>query len=221
MRLRMVCPQYSTVIHARRSVCECGHAFTLKREGRITASSPVKRKRALESLEDTLRRQESNRTRIASMRASETLHIKLHKRRKNKEAMANARTRTVLIESAIAAFHSEVKLGPEFVCTCCRRMMYRKSVVVCNKGKYTKTSTDVLHKVFSPDYSYISFGGKEWMCKTCDRALRRGCIPVQAKANGLQLSNVPPELSGLNPLELRLICHHFCTTLLQTDSDNI
>ena len=128
MRLRKVCPQCSTVIHARRSVCECGHAFTLKKEARITASSPAKRKRALESLEDTLRRQESNRTRMASMRASETLHVKLHKRRKNKEAMANARTRTVLIESAIAAFHSEVKLGPEFVCTCCHPMMYRKSV---------------------------------------------------------------------------------------------
>ena len=37
------------------------------------------------------------------MRASETLHVKLHKRRKNKEAMANTRTRTVLVESAIAA----------------------------------------------------------------------------------------------------------------------
>ena len=163
------------MIHARRSVCECGHAFTLKREARITASSPAKRKRVLESLEDTLRRQECNRTRmtsmrasetqeqtlerleqnrthIASMRASETLHVKLHKRRKNKEAMANTRTRTVLIESAIVAFHFEVKLGPEFVSTCCHRMMYRKSVVACNKGKYTKTSTDVL---FSPDYSYM------------------------------------------------------------------
>ena len=47
-----------------------GHAFTLKREARITASSPAKCKRALESMEDTLRRQE--RTRMASMRASET-----------------------------------------------------------------------------------------------------------------------------------------------------
>ena len=47
--------RYALVIHARRSVCECGHAFTLKREARITASSPVKRKRALESMEDTLR----------------------------------------------------------------------------------------------------------------------------------------------------------------------
>ena len=29
---------------------------------------------------------------------------------------------------------------------------------------------------------------------------------MQTKVNGLQLSDVPPELSGLNPLELRLIC---------------
>ena len=50
-------------------------------------------------------------------------------------------------------------------------MKYRKSVVACNTGKYTKTSTDVLHKVFSPDYSYISFGGKEWICKTCETLL--------------------------------------------------
>ena len=50
---------YTLVIHARRSVCECGHAFTLKREARITASSPMKRKRALESMEEaTLRRHE-------------------------------------------------------------------------------------------------------------------------------------------------------------------
>ena len=73
-------------------------------------SCPVKRKRALESMEDTLRRQEKNRTRMANMRgsemqeqtlerleqnrtrmanmrASETSHVKLHKKRKNKEAM--------------------------------------------------------------------------------------------------------------------------------------
>ena len=55
--------RYALATHARRSVCECGHAFTLKREAHITASSPVKHKRALESMEDTLRRQENNRIR--------------------------------------------------------------------------------------------------------------------------------------------------------------
>ena len=47
--------RYAVVIYARRSVCECGHAFTFKREAHITASSPVKCKRALESMEDKLR----------------------------------------------------------------------------------------------------------------------------------------------------------------------
>ena len=99
--------RYALVIHVRRSVCECAHVFTLKREARITARSPVKRKRTLESMEDTLRRKEKNRTRMASMRASETAHIKLHKKRKNKEAMANARTR--LCPLKVPLLHSILK----------------------------------------------------------------------------------------------------------------
>ena len=62
--------------------------------------------------------------------------------------MPNARTRTVPIESAIAAFHFEVKLKPESVCTCCHCMVHRKSVVAYNKVKYTKTSTDTSQSVY-------------------------------------------------------------------------
>ena len=50
------------------------------------------------------------------------------------------------MEDAIAAFHSEIKFGPDFVYTCSHRMMYRKSLVPCNKVKYTKTSADVYFK---------------------------------------------------------------------------
>ena len=122
--------------------------------------------------------------------------------------MSNRRQRNVTVEYAISAFHSEIKSGPDFVCTCCHRMMYRKSVVVCNKDKYVKAGNNVLQKVFSADFAYISSDGKEWMCKTCDRALKRGFMSLQAKANGLHLCDVPPALSGLNALELRLICLH-------------
>ena len=37
-------------------------------------------KQTLERLEQTLERQEQNRTRMASMRASERSHVKLHKK---------------------------------------------------------------------------------------------------------------------------------------------
>ena len=83
-------------------------------------------KQTLERLEQTLERQEQNRTRMASMRASERSHVKLHIKWKNKEAMANARTRTVPVEGAIAVFHSEVKLGP---CTSVLRIVLHYIII--------------------------------------------------------------------------------------------
>lgn len=65
-----------------------------------------------------------------------------------------------------------MKSGPDFVCTCCHCMMYRKSVVKCSRGKYSKVNKEELEKVFS-DLSYVSSDGNEWICKTCDRSLRR------------------------------------------------
>ena len=43
---------------------------------------------------------------------------------------------------------------------------------------------------------------------TCNAALLHGKMPVQAIANGLTLSQIPPELSCLNALEIRLISLH-------------
>lgn len=84
-------------------------------------------------------------------------------------------------------------------------MMYRQNVVVCNKSKYTKASKELLDKVFCIEHSYTSNDGQQWICKTCNNALSCGNMPVQAKANDLQLDEIPPELSALNALELRLI----------------
>ena len=60
MRLRKVCPQCNTVVHVKRSCCGCGHVFTLKRKVQVSADKSmgkaVKRRRALETVEDTLRR---------------------------------------------------------------------------------------------------------------------------------------------------------------------
>ena len=60
-------------------------------EARITASSPVKHKRALESMDDTLWRQEKNRTRMASMRSSETQEQTLERLEQNRTCVASMR----------------------------------------------------------------------------------------------------------------------------------
>ena len=118
--------------------------------------------------------------------------------------MAKKRT-NVCIEEAITIFHSKVKIGPQFVCIVCHRMMNRQTVVPYNRGKYTDTSPYVIPNVFCNKFTYVSCDGKQWVCKTCDGALIRANIPLQAKANGLQLPSIPNELSTLNTLELRLI----------------
>ena len=83
--------------------------------------------------------------------------------------------------------------------------MYRQTVIPYNRSKYSKASESMLQQVFCDEYRYVSSDGNVWVCKTCDRALMRGKIPIQAKANNLQLSVIPPQLSDLNPMELRLI----------------
>ena len=96
-----------------------------------------------------------------------------------------------------------MKVGPEYVCTSCHRMMYKHSVVFFKPAKYTKVTPELLLKI--DEHSYVSFDNKQWICKTCDSSLSRNVLPLQAKANGMGLDVVPPELACLNSLELRLI----------------
>ena len=48
----------------------------------------------------------------------------------------------------------------------------------------------------------VSAQDKQWICKTCHSALKWGRLPAQAKANNLNLDDIPAELS---PLETCLI----------------
>ena len=76
--------------------------------------------RGSETQEHTLERLEQNRTRMASMRDSETLHVKLHKKGRIRKLWKVPLLHSILksnwnleaMEGAIAAFHSEVKLEP-------------------------------------------------------------------------------------------------------------
>ena len=68
----------------------------------------------------------------ASMRASEIPNEVLRRKQSNKKAMASKRKNNVPVEHVILSLLHDIKNGADFVCTCCHRMMYRKSVVPCN-----------------------------------------------------------------------------------------
>ena len=94
--------------------------------------------RFLETRDEALCRQEQDRARTAKKRALESLEDYSQRKQSNRTAMTNKRSKSVSVECAISTFHAEVKLGPDLVCTCCHRMMYRKSVIACNRANYTK-----------------------------------------------------------------------------------
>jgi hypothetical protein len=103
------------------------------------------------------------------------------------------------VQDASHSFLLAVREGPDYICTCCHRLMYRKTVVEFKSSKYVKVSKEL----FSPRTP--SHKLKVWICKTCDFNLKRGKMPAQAKANNLGLDDVPAVLTDLNPMEVRLI----------------
>ena len=108
------------------------------------------------------------------------------------------RLNSMLLEAS-RAFTSAIKEGPDYVCVCCNRLMYHKTVLEFQMSRYDKAPSNFV----VPES--ISACDKQWICKTCHNALKHGLLPAQAKANNLDLDDVPVELSDLNPLEIRLI----------------
>ena len=72
--------------------------------------------------------------------------------------------------------------------------MYREGVIKVKMCRYNKCSSELLQSVCS-EISYQKFYKGGWIWKTCDSALIKGKMPIQAKANRLSLDKVPQELS--------------------------
>ena len=80
---------------------------------------------------------------------------------------------------------------PEYVCICYDRMLYKRSVqdklfVGINQELTEACRTDKT----SPD-------GKEWICSSCGKYIKRNSMPQQANANNLALPDTPQKLCDL------------------------
>ena len=159
--------------------------------------------RAIEPVEVAAQRKQQHREHMANAKAIETPEASQNRKTQNAVSMRAHRNRTLTIDETISAFLSKIRVGPEYVCTVCHHMMYYSNVVPFKRDKYNKGSPEMLDSVFS--VMYVCPDGSQWICHSCDRTLKRGTLPVQAKANGFQLDMIPPELDGLNELEIRLI----------------
>ena len=133
-----------------------------------------------------------------------TLQQKAELKEKERIRIALSRNKANDILEITSSFLEKVKFGPDFVCCCCHRIMYRQNVQRYSTGKYPKLSEEQFRTILEP-YIYTSTDGNTWICVTCNRSLSRGKMPRQAKANDLQLDQVPDKLAELNEMEIRLL----------------
>ena len=84
--------------------------------------------------------------------------------------------------------------GPDYVCNICHKCEYRVIVLLFDPSRY---NGDIVEK--------CDTGKSNWICKTCDRSMRKGRMPEQAFNNGLGHCPDIKELNELCPLEIMLV----------------
>ena len=152
-----------------------------------------------ETIEEKSRRLENVKQKMAKNREMETVEHKSQRKESEKERLSPE------MVTISYNFAEKVKIGPDFVCTCCHRMMYRDNVILYNETRYLKFSQEEVEKILVKFLYRSNIDSRVYMCITCDRSLKRGKIPPQAKVNNMELDEIPCELSVINNIESRLL----------------
>ena len=94
---------------------------------------------------------------------------------------------SVTIEKSIKLFHSDISIGPIYVCTCCHQTCFRKSVSML---KTTHISAESRRQYYT---GFTSVNNEEWACHTCLSALRERECPKLSVANDMKWPDKPKE----------------------------
>ena len=114
------------------------------------------------------------------------------------DTLPKTHQKDLTIEESIKRFHSDIAIGPLYVCSCCHQTWFRKSVSML-KNTHIPAESKKLHCK-----GFTSVGNEEWICHTSLSALRESKPPKLSVANGMKWPDKPPELN-LHQLEERLI----------------
>ena len=114
------------------------------------------------------------------------------------DTLPKSHQKDLTIEESIKQFHSDIAIGPLYVCSCCHQTWFKKSVSML-KNTHISAESKRLHCT-----DFTSVGNEEWICHTCLSALRESKPPKLSVANGMKWPDKPPELN-LHQLEERLI----------------
>ncbi len=162
------------------------------------------------SPEDKAKSQKQDRSRKTSSSQLMSPSEKDAEREKNREIQASKRKldkqKVITIEEAAENFKKKCYELPEYVCTCCHRLLWKQSVLPFKIDKYN-SENDVVKQCFAQDILKETKPGEMYICTTCNNDLkkRKPIMPAQAVANGLQLDPTPPPgLQKPNQIEIMM-----------------
>jgi hypothetical protein len=150
--------------------------------------------------------------------------VRANKIQRSSEKRATLNNKQTEIDFVIGRFRQEVTRGPEYVCSVCHRLLFKKQVLECKRECYERKGAEVVtlaNRCITLQYLHIcdmeceqrchlsdSPSSKLWICHTCHRKILGGKLPEISVANSMHLSEIPAELNCLNSLEQHLIARH-------------
>ena len=91
---------------------------------------------------------------------------RIRKKAKARKINIDADNKVPRFEFKVSVFKDLIDSGPYYICVACNCNLYKKSVVLLYRDKYSIISGDVFRHV-------TSFDGKSYICKTCRKRFKK------------------------------------------------
>ena len=111
-----------------------------------------------------------------------------------------------LLTDEIEKFEQHKKEKFIYICTCCHRLHFKRSLKLLDMSKFDETN-EIVARCLSSNLKRYSPDQNVYICHTCknDLSKTKPIMPAMAAANNLEFEPIPAELQDLNELERRFI----------------
>ena len=168
----------------------------LKRD-EVRYSDRLRKKRAYESIKNTEKYENNKKHKRENFKQIFKKNFGTEKHIIRKEKMKDT-SKKYRHRNKVQKFKETVTEGPFFICVCCNRCLYRRSVILFSDKKYF-IETEKLCNVIP------SFNDRYYICITCHTKLCKKQIPCQSVFNKLEIYDMPELFSDIGKLERMLI----------------
>jgi hypothetical protein len=107
-------------------------------------------------------------------------------------------------DKGLKAFFKEIKHGLSYVCVCCFRLLFERTVVVLTKELLHKIQRLGMSKYIAlkEEFKYMK---NHHLCKTCKPYLLKKQMPSLCHKNKLEIPEIPEVIKCLKPLEIQIL----------------